>query len=582
MRTHAGARLAGLLAAALLALACQSNDPQPSTPTATVDPTATRAASEATASPEPDGRLRVAVLLSGQDEREQVQAALAPASDVVLVDDPSDADIDVEISDEQLLGGSSYVIETWVAVTDQRRDVLELSADDVRRIFLFEISDWAELGGTPQPIERFEPAEHAEAMVRAFRRGAAGAERLPVAEIPDLVAATPGAFALLPLEALQPGILALVVDGYDPYRDPPGESPLRLERWVRATNLVDEDRVAALVGFATSDLAADAPDPVGVLATGELIPARCTDAVLESIGDFGAMFDGTRDLLRGADLTVMPLEVTLTDLSPPTPCISTFVLQGRAEVVDAVAAAGIDVMITAGNHAMDCWSGCPRGEALLDTLARLDAAGIAHAGAGADIAAARSPAIVEVDGLRFAVLGYDSIAAYYAAGENSPGTAPLDLATLAGDVAAAAAQADHVIVGFGWGIEYTADPTAQQRRAAGVAVAAGASIVVGNHPHWVQAVEVIDGAVVVYALGNFVFDQSWSVPTTQGMVLEVGFTRDRLLGFRLRPIVIRGDPAARRGLYRPDLVDPAREGAPIMRRVWDASDRLPARDGESR
>ena len=580
MRAHAGARLAGLLAAALLALACQSNDPQPSPPAATVDATATPVATEATATPEPDDRLRVAVRLSGQDEREQVQAALAAASDVVLVDDPSDAD--VEISDEQLLGGSSHVIETWVAVAHQRRDVLELSADDVRRIFLLEIRDWAELGGTPQPIELFVPAEHAETMLRAFPRGAAGAEQLPVAEIPDLVAATPGAFALLPLEALQPGILALVVDSHDPYRDPPGESPLRLERWVRATNPVDEDRIAALVGFATSDLAPAASDPVGVLATGELIPARCTDAVLESIGDFGAMFDGTRDLLRGADLTVMPLEVTLTDLSPPTPCISTFVLQGRAEVVDAVAAAGIDVMITAGNHAMDCWSGCPRGEALLDTLARLDAAGIAHAGAGADIAAARSPAIVEVDGVRFAVLGYDSIAAYYAAGDASPGTAPLDLATLAGDVSAAAAQADHVIVGFGWGIEYTADPTAQQREAAGVAVAAGASIVVGNHPHWVQAVEVIDGAVVVYALGNFVFDQSWSVPTTQGMVLEVGVTRDRLLGFRLRPIVIRGDPAARRGLYRPDLVDPAREGAPIMRRVWDASDRLPARDGESR
>ncbi len=577
MRARGGARLAGLLAVAVLALACESSDAQPSTPTATVDPTAAPAATEATASPEPDDRLRVALSISDAAERGELEAALAAAPDVVLVDDARDAD--VEISDEQLLGGSLYVIETWVAVTDQRRDVLELSADDARRILALDVRDWSQLGGSPQPIELLVANEHAERLERAFDRAATEAERLPLADIPAAVAASPGAFALLPLEALRPGILALVVDGHDPYRDPSGESPLRLERWVRATNPVDEDRIAALAGFSPG---VDAFDPAGVLATGELIPARCTDAVLESIGDFGAMFDGTRDLLRGADLTVMPLEVTLTDLSPPTPCISTFVLQGRAEVVDAVAAAGIDVMITAGNHAMDCWGGCPRGEALLDTLARLDAAGIAHAGAGADIAAARSPAIVEVDGVRFAVLGYDSIAPYYAAGENSPGTAPLDLATLAEDIAAAAAQADHVIVGFGWGVEYTADPTALQREAAGVAVAAGASLVVGNHPHWVQAVEVIDGAVVVYALGNFVFDQSWSVPTTQGMVLEVGFTRDRLLGFRLRPIVIRGDPAARRGLYRPDLVDPAREGAPIMRRVWDATDRLPARDGGRR
>jgi len=64
-------------------------------------------------------------------------------------------------------------------------------------------------------------------------------------------------------------------------------------------------------------------DPVGVLATGELIPARCTNAVLEAIGDFGAMFDGTRVLLESADLLIVPLEVSLPDLSPPTPCTRT-------------------------------------------------------------------------------------------------------------------------------------------------------------------------------------------------------------------------------------------------------------------
>ena len=83
----------------------------------------------------------------------------------------------------------------------------------------------------------------------------------------------------------------------------------------------------------------------------------------------------------------------------------------------------------------------------------------------------------------------------------------------------------------------------------------------------------MDGALIVYALGNFVFDQGWSVATTQGMVVEAGFTRDALIGYRLRPIAIRD-------LYRPEFVDPAGEGAPILDRVWAAADRLPARDGE--
>ena len=102
-------------------------------------------------------------------------------------------------------------------------------------------------------------------------------------------------------------------------------------------------------------------------------------------------------------------------------------------------------------------------------------------------------------------------------------------------------------------------------------------MVLGNHPHWAQAVGVIDGAVVAYALGNFVFDQSWSVETTQGMVIEAGFTVDRTLGYRLRPVVIRGLGTGPRHIFRPEFVDPAAEGAPILDRVWEASDRLPER-----
>ena len=100
---------------------------------------------------------------------------------------------------------------------------------------------------------------------------------------------------------------------------------------------------------------------------------------------------------------------------------------------------------------------------------------------------------------------------------------------------------------------------------------------IGSHPHWVQAVEHFDGALAAYSLGNFVFDQDWSVETTQGMVLELGFTLDRLIGYRIRPIVIRGDGGEAYWIYRPEFVDPAAEGRPILDRIWQAQDRLPER-----
>ena len=152
--------------------------------------------------------------------------------------------------------------------------------------------------------------------------------------------------------------------------------------------------------------------------------------------------------------------------------------------------------------------------------------------------------------MRFAFLGYDSIAPWYAAGDEKPGTAPLSAESVRQDVSAARALADHVVVGAGWGVEYTADPIASQREIGGIAIEAGASFVMGNHPHWVQAVEHFDGehgaqgALVAYSFGNFVFDQRWSVATTQGMLMELGFTSERLIGYRIRPVVIRAHSSA--------------------------------------
>ncbi|HJM74911.1 MAG TPA: CapA family protein [Dehalococcoidia bacterium] len=557
-------------------VACDSDAP----PT-TIEPSEVSAtASPATATPEPpDDRLKVAFDLSREDERREATASVSERPQLVSVDEAAAADI--LLSDVPLDQVQPLVLATWVAITDQRRDVLDLTINQVRRVMAGAVDDWSQLGGSTLPLTLVVPSEKQGAIYRAFDTAATTYRTMPLAEVAPYVASTPGALALVPVEALRLGVLALTVDGHDPYRDPAKDSPLRLERWLRLSG-----RAAAVDFVATmfdGDSSVSVLDPVGVIVTGELIPARCTDAALEEVGDFGAMFDGTRELLLAADVAVVPLEVALTDLSPPTPCTPTFVLQGRAEVVDAIAEAGIDMMLVAGNHAMDCWNGCSGVQALFDTLDRFDRAAVAHTGGAANIEDARTATVVERDGVRFAFLAYDSIAPWYAATGGSPGTAPIDLTTLAEDVAAAAARADFVVVGFGWGVEYTADPIAFQREAAAIAVAAGASLIVGNHPHWVQAVEAfsdatIGDALVAYSLGNFVFDQSWSVPTTQGMVLEAGFANEQLIGYRLRPIVIRGNPELTRGLYRPEFVDPASEGAPILGRVWDASDRLPARD----
>jgi poly-gamma-glutamate synthesis protein (capsule biosynthesis protein) len=471
------------------------------------------------------------------------------------------------------------IVARWAAITDQRRDVLDLTYGDVRRILRGQTVDWSQLGGSSQAITVLLAAFDAPLISAALgvQLSELRAELISIDELTDRVASTPGAFALVQPERLRLGVLALTVDGHDPYQDPARQSPLRLLTWVRARTTGEAVDLLSGRGIRV----ADGFDPVGMAMTGELIPVRCSNHVMANLNDYEVMFDGVRDVLVDADIAVAPLEHPLIETRELTPCVETVIFTGSHRSVEALANAGLDVVLTIGNHMMDCWGGCSGVAALYETLDRLHEVGIVTAGAGQNLRAARAPALVEVrtgqGPVKFAFLGYDIIAPWYHAEDDQPGTAPLEAEYLRRDISSASKLADHVLVGANWGIEYVSNPVAYQRDLGGVVMEAGATFLFGNHPHWVQAIEHFDDQLVAYSFGNFVFDQNWSVATTQGMLMELGFTQDRLLGYRIRPVVIRAHSNQLPWLYRPEFVDPAGEGRPIMDRIWNATDRLPAR-----
>ena len=341
-------------------------------PTATATPTPTPAP-PATPTPVPPDA--VAIHVAGEAERSHLETGLVEAGFVVAdsfvgADGADGADgAERAIADTPLAGAHPFVLARWAAVTDQRRDVLDLGRDDVVRIVRGDAIDWSEFGGSAQSIEVFLPVSQVARIADALGipAGELAATALPYGALADHVAATPGAFALVEPERLRLGVLALTVDGHDPYRDPAEDSPLRLVRWLRAPTGEDALALAAAAGIA----AAPSFDPAGVFVAGELIPVRCSNHVLAQLDDYGAMFDGTREALLAADIAVTSLDSSLTDLGTPTLCIRTFVLQGSPRVVDALSEAGIDVVLTVGNHIADCWGGCSPGGALLDTLTRL-------------------------------------------------------------------------------------------------------------------------------------------------------------------------------------------------------------------
>ncbi|MBI2776777.1 MAG: CapA family protein [Chloroflexi bacterium] len=319
--------------------------------------------------------------------------------------------------------------------------------------------------------------------------------------------------------------------------------------------LLDRGVALAIKGAATG---ADFPFDGGTVT----ITSRCKDCSpmgwdlprSRRTGNAGAV----RELISGADLAIANFE-------NPAPDAFKFhasgtVFSANPALIAGLKDAGIDFVSLGNNHIRDAGA-----NGILQTIENLDGFGIAHSGAGANLAAARAPALLQAGGETVAILGYDTIAGGYFATADRVGSAPMTAANVTADVAAArAAGADVVIVFPHWGTEYDATPSAGQRKLAQAAIDAGADMVIGNHAHWAAGMEVYKGKPIWYALGNFVFDQTWSEPTMEGITLELTFDGTRLMQVRMRPHLIL-DRA------QPNFMDPAGSGAVVMDQVWAAS-----------
>ena len=306
-----------------------------------------------------------------------------------------------------------------------------------------------------------------------------------------------------------------------------------------------------------------------LLFTGIIVPARCVQAAIDERGDTDYLYDEVRDIITGADLAVGTLNATISDYPPHTGCVPTLVLVGGSGNADAMARAGFDVMSVATNHIKNCGPGNCGDRAFLDTLDNLKRVDITPVGAGLNHAEAMQPVVVEMNGVRFGIVSLGHIEPLAFAGEETPGIAVLDEQNLRAAIAEAREVSDVVIAMPHWGPEDTAAPGWWQMALADVAVDAGADLVVGNHTHVIQAYEEIDGVMVFYGLGNFVFDQEWPPDHTQGVILLVTYEGSHMMGYEFIPTYSDLDGTVH-------IADPAL-AAEILERIETVSQNLPAR-----
>lgn len=242
--------------------------------------------------------------------------------------------------------------------------------------------------------------------------------------------------------------------------------------------------------------------------------------------------------LRDADLAFANLEFPFCAASAGGSPRKTLAREGDATLLTDL---GIDVVCLANNHIMD---GGPEG--LRTTQATLHDLGIAACGAGGTIEEATRPAVLERNGIRIGFLGFVDGRApthSYIVRRDRGGAAPLDKNLISSSVKALRPDVDLLIVSLHQGVNYVPYASPRQRAFNQVAVAAGADLVVGHHPHVIQGHERMGNALAFYSLGEFLFDPSigdvvdprWEEARRKTCLIEVDFTRGQPLAFTVTP-----------------------------------------------
>ncbi len=331
---------------------------------------------------------------------------------------------------------------------------------------------------------------------------------------------------------MTPGLKSLAVDGVHP-----GEPDYPLKQvWSVMTAPGYESAAEEIAPLIGNQLGID---PVTHLAAvGDIMMARRIGERIEK-GDPIYPFELVFDELSTADITIGNLECALGEQGAPVDKGYTF--RSPAGAVRSFAIAGFDLLSLANNHAMDYGPA-----ALLDAISLLEKNHVQTVGAGENADAASSPVIITTNQTSIAFLAYVDVPVEvrgfdtrsWTATQNQPGLAWADPEQMETDIADVRPLVDIVIVILHSGYEYVVQPSPPQMYAARTAIDAGADLVLGHHAHVLQGIEFYRQGVIVYGLGNFVFDDG-DVPQTA--LLNIWLDPDGVREIEVVPMIITED-----------------------------------------
>ncbi len=258
-----------------------------------------------------------------------------------------------------------------------------------------------------------------------------------------------------------------------------------------------------------------------IIVTGDIIPARSVNTGVlrrnNPLWPYEKVQAGIKAL--NGDITFASLETPLIKDCPPTD--EGMIFCGSDKNIEGLKYIGVDIVTMANNHA-----GNHGEEGVLETIQSLQQNGIKVTGINGAL-------YQDIKGMTFAFLGYNDIS------KDQPGIADAEDARIKKEITEAKQKADVIIVQYHWGEEYRSQPDDRQKYLGRFTIDAGADVVIGNHPHWIQPIEIYKGKLITYAHGNFIFDQMWSEETKQGVIGKYTFYENQLIDVEYFPIYIQ-------------------------------------------
>ncbi len=224
--------------------------------------------------------------------------------------------------------------------------------------------------------------------------------------------------------------------------------------------------------------------------------------------------------MQDADIMCLNNEFTYSDRGEPLNG-KAYTFRANPERVAVLKELGVDVVKLANNHVYDYGK-----DALLDTFATLEEAGIAYMGAGRNLEEAMEPVYMEIDGKTVAFVSASRAEKNKMtpqATEEKPGILRCyDPELFKQVIAEADANADFVLAYVHWGTEYSYDLEEAQLTTGKEYLDAGADVIIGAHSHCLQGMEYYEGKPIIYSLGNYWFNEK----TLDTMLLELHFYGD--------------------------------------------------------